>query len=128
MVIINLYKFLYYKFYSWQVHWFGKDEEPGLKSLIFISVLLSLNVYSVLLAVTAWTKFDAFENFQVDKIKLGILYLVILGLNYLFLMADDRHEKIVKRFNNERKFNERLKLALIFLYVVFSVLSPFLLM
>ena len=128
MNITNLYRFLYFKLYSWQIRWFGINRDPELKSIILISLLFSLNVYSVLLTITAWTQFDAFAKFDVDKFKLAILYLVILGLNYLFLIRNQNHEKIIEKFRNENENHERVKSMIILAYLVFSVLSPFFLM
>ena len=91
--MIKTYRSIIIRLYKWHIKSFGKNDQPVLSALLYISLLLFINVFTICLFIewgTAFTIVD-FSNLSTWNIGVAIGCLVI---NYFVLVYKVEVEKI----------------------------------
>ena len=127
MRIFKAYKYLFYKIYDWQIRYFGEDDLPEIKTLVLVSLLNSANIYSIILLINLWTKFDLIDAINLGKIKMTIIYFSVLGVNYLLFIYRNYYKQLSKQFSDKDIRWKNIKLISTIVYIIFSLASPFIL-
>lgn len=102
---MNFLNYVFYKIYKSTAK--VNDLSPEIATIIFISVLLFLNIFSGLLLL----------DISIEKIGLNRIYLIltiVLVFNFYYFLRNDRYKKIVDEYSKKPK--NKLCDILIFLY------------
>lgn len=111
---MNIYNYVFYKIYksTSQVN----ELYPEIATIIFISVMLFLNIFSGLLV------FDI----AIEKIGLNRIYLlltIVLGFNFYYFLKNDKYKMIVDEY--DKKSTNNFLDIIIFLYPFISFYTSF---
>jgi hypothetical protein len=113
--MINIYKYCYYKIFSFgtkRLSW----PAPYITSLVlFITPisLIILTIYRILLINKILIDLD------LRYFEFGILLMAILIIpNYFYFVWNQRYLKIEKTFENESKFQQMIGSSLVLLYFI----------
>ena len=125
MNLFNAYKYLYYRIYSFQLRWFGDDDLPEYTAVLSVSLLTWWNIFGLLSAIASLTRFKVIDPLNVNKVGFGLGLIFIIGVNSFVFLRKKHYKKIVEQFKDESNLNRKVKLFLIFAYIVFSLVFPF---
>jgi|SRR5688572_9034540 len=97
----ELYKYLFFKLYSWNIEAFGKRELPTLNALLHLSLLMYINLMTTLLVVEMLVGITLINFEEVSVTVLVILSLSVLAINYFGLVYNSRLQGIIDLYANE---------------------------
>ncbi|GAA3592555.1 hypothetical protein Q4Q39_05670 [Flavivirga amylovorans] len=89
---------------------------PDWSTTIAISILLALNVFSILI-------YAEYDIESIGEKGFGAIPLVLVGINYLYFLRNDRYKNILNRFKNHR--NKLISDSLVLTYACISVFILF---
>jgi len=89
---------------------------PDWSTTIAISILLALNVFSILI-------YAEYDIESIGEKGFGAIPLVLVGINYLYFLRNDRYKNILNRFKNHR--NKLILDSLVLTYACISVFTLF---
>ena len=89
---------------------------PDWSTIIAISILLALNVFSILI-------YAEYDIESIGEKGFGAIPLVLVGINYLYFLRNDRYKNILNRFKNHR--NKLISDSLVLTYACISVFALF---
>ncbi|KGN73687.1 hypothetical protein HQ47_06990 [Porphyromonas macacae] len=123
--MINIFKYMYYRLFTWNLKKWGRYDGPEWNALLGVSFMVFLNVYTFvfLLELLGYINFLR-GNFRRPVIL--ILGFSILGMNYLLLTNKGKYLQLVKHYKKESKAERRKNSFILWGYAVISVLLPFL--
>jgi len=120
MAMIEIYKYLYYRLYTWNLRSWGESELPQFNALFGVSFMVYMNVGIIAIVL----ELIGFKIFIDDTPKLLIVTLgtLILVVNYFWLVHNRKYKKIENKYKNEPKERRLKKTILLWLYFLFSFL------
>ncbi|WP_152567168.1 hypothetical protein [Porphyromonas macacae] len=123
--MINIFKYMYYRLFTWNLKKWGRYDDPQGNALIGVSfvMFLNLNALGVFLDFMGWFKY--FEG-GLSKIEVSIILLIILGFNYFWLMHKGKFLQLVKHYKKESKAERRKNTFILWGYFVISLVLPLL--
>jgi hypothetical protein len=116
--MLNLYKYIYYRLYSWNLRAWGKNDVPHWNALFGVSFMMSLNL-GIIAGVIDIIGLPIFKE-KTPIIEILIFSFTVLVLNYFWLVYKNRYKKIYRKFKNESKNQRFRNTILLWLYVVMS--------
>ena len=125
MILFNAYKYLFYRIYDCQLRWFGKEDLPEWSAVVSVSVLNWVNIVGFLLALRTWTGLNIYNPLSAIRFQTALEYFSIILINAFIFIRNQRYKQIAEQFSNENSTQRRIKLILIFAYVIFSTLFLF---
>jgi len=116
--MMRLYRYLYYRLYSWNLKTWGESDLPQFNALFGVSFMMFVNL-GIIAGILDMIGFNIFfEN--TPKKEIIITMLAVLAINYFWLVHNGKYKQIAKGYKNESK-NKRLRnTLLLWLYVVMS--------
>ncbi|WP_282918339.1 hypothetical protein [Porphyromonas macacae] len=83
--MINIFKYMYYRLFTWNLKKWGRYDDPQGNALIGVSFMMfvHLNTLGVLLDYLGCI--DYFEA-KVSHLTMSIVFFIILAINYFWLM------------------------------------------
>lgn len=121
---MRLYKYLYYRLYSWNLKQWGKRDDPQWNALLGVSFMMFINLISISL-VLELLGYDVFLIESLPKIGIVTIALLILFFNYFLYVHKGKFKIIGKEFSKESKKNKRINALLLWIYVISSFLLNF---
>lgn len=118
-------KYLFYRLYTWQLRLWGEAELPQFNALFFVSILATLNVYSLFDVIGFLLGINVLKVCGIGKIHAIAIYVAMVGLGYFILVKDERYQKIAKLFKDESLAKRRRNLFLCILYVAGTFVMAF---
>ncbi|WP_421921218.1 hypothetical protein [Marinifilum sp.] len=122
---MKIYKYTYYiLFLLWQKK---KDEPENAKinAILTITFAMYLNILSTPLIALAFLKKDLVVMPELKSKVIIVLLLIMVGIiNYTFLAKKDKHNKIIKKFAQERSNQLNFSKFLVFVYLAISFGLP----
>lgn len=112
--MLNMYKYLFFKFYTWSINKFGSDDLPTLNALLLISLFQVINIATITFFIEKFMGIVLFSLITQNKGIEILLMLTILILNYFLFIFRGKDDKIISIFQNKPK-------AVVKRYSLFSV-------
>jgi len=118
--MMKLYRYLYYRLYSWNMKAWGESDLPQYNAMLGVSFMMILNFGIIAGILDMFGVFNIFIE-KTPKKELILFFLIVTVLNYFWLVHNGKYKQIAKEYKNEPK-NKRLRNALLlWLYVVMSL-------
>ena len=89
---------------------------PEWSTIIAISILIALNIFSILI----YTEYDIKS---IGEEGFGAIPLLLVGINYLYFLRNDRYKNILNGFKTHR--NKLLSDSIVLTYACVSVFTLF---
>ncbi len=116
--MMKLYRYLYYRLYSWNLKTWGESDLPQFNALFGVSFMMFVNIGFIagILDVLG------LRIFVEDTPKNEIIFtmLVILVANYFWLVHNGKYKQIAKELKKEPKNKRTRNVILLWLYVIVS--------
>ncbi|MDD3321624.1 MAG: hypothetical protein PHS59_09290 [Paludibacter sp.] len=117
--MMKLYRYLYYRLYSWNLKTWGEKDLPQWNALFGVSFMMGLNLGIIAGLIDMIGVVNIFVE-NTPKKGIIIFAFVILVANYFWLVHNGKYRQIAKEYKNEPK-NKKLRSTLfLWLYVVIS--------
>ncbi len=117
--MMKLYRYLYYRLYSWNLKTWGEKDLPQWNALFGISFMMFLNLGLVGLLLQAFG-LNIFQREELPKKELIVLMVGLFILNYFLFIRNGNYLSIVKELKKESSNKRKANTFLIWLYVVLS--------
>jgi len=117
-MLIEAYKYLYYRVYAWNLRVWGESDVPQFNALFFVIILALLNLMSIPTAIDAFTGGHLIKDSGRNKLILAGVGLVISLISYFLLVHDRKYKEIAKAFSVETPVQKRRRLIAIWLYLI----------
>ncbi|MBJ6369802.1 hypothetical protein [Snuella sedimenti] len=89
---------------------------PDWSTIIVISIILALNIFSILI-------YAEYDIESIGEEGFGAIPLVLVGINYLYFLRNNRYKNILNRFKNNQ--NKLLSDSIVLTYACVSVFTLF---
>jgi hypothetical protein len=116
---MKLYRYLYYRLYSWNLKRWGEKDLPQWNALFGVSFMMFLNLGLVGLLLQAFG-LNIFQRDELPKKELIVLMVGLFILNYFLFIRNGNYLSIVKELKKESSNKRKANTFLIWLYVVLS--------
>ena len=116
---MNFYRYCYFRIYEWYKSKFGVAEQPEFTSLLIMSLLLFINLFTIGMVLDMILPFSTLDLLSDAKIALIGLSLTLIGVCYFYLMFKGRSKAIISHFSQQAINKKKKQLA--DLYIVGSV-------
>lgn len=116
---MKLYRYLYYRLYSWNLKRWGEKDLPQWNALFGVSFMMFLNLGLVGLLLQAFG-LNIFQRDELPKKELIVLMVGLFILNYFLFIRNGNYLSIVKELKKESSNKRKASTFLIWLYVVLS--------
>lgn len=93
---------------------------PYITAQSAVSVLIFMNIITLFAAIELTTGFSILKFLGNTKITAIVGFVIIMGINYFLFIKDKKYLQIAKEFEEESKTEQRIKLILCWIYVIFS--------
>ena len=117
--MMKLYKYLYYRLYSWNLKTWGENDLPQWNALFGVSFMMFLNLSLVGLLLQAFGM-NIFQRDELPKKELIIIMIGLFIINYFLFIRKDNYLTITKELKREAKQKRKINTYLIWLYVILS--------
>jgi hypothetical protein len=97
---MNIYKYLYYRLYSWNHKTWGENDFPQWNALFGVSFMMFLNLgfFGLLLQLFG---LNIFLRNELPKKELIIIMISLFIINYFQFIHKEVYKSIVKELKNE---------------------------
>ncbi len=117
--MMKLYRYLYYRLYSWNLKTWGEKDLPQWNALFGVSFMMGLNLGIIAGIIDMLGVVNIFVE-NTPKKEIILFAFAILVANYFWLVHNGKYRQIAKEYKNELK-NKKLRNTLfLWLYVVVS--------
>ncbi len=117
--MINFFKYLYYRFYSWNLKTWGESNFPQWNALYGVSFMMFLNL-NLLGLILQFFGINIFLRNELPKKELIFIMLCIIIINYFLFIHKGNFRIIAKELKKESLERRRKNTILIWLYVIIS--------
>lgn len=117
--MMRLYKYLYYRLYSWNLKTWGESDLPQWNALFGVSFMMFLNLGLVGLLLQFFGV-NVFLRSELPKKELITLMLCLFIVNYFLFIHKGTFKSIVKELKKEPPPKRRINTILLWLYVTLS--------
>ena len=122
--MIKFYKYIYIVIYRWNLRNVGEADDPKFNALLGIAFILFITILNILLLTNILANFNLFPKGDLPKTPLVILLVILLIINYYFLI----YNKNYKQINEEFKLLSKIKKRIWSFGVIFYIICSFLLL
>lgn len=122
--MLKAYKYLFYKLYCWSKSVNRRNKSPELSSYFSVTILVFVNLASVFLISNIIFNFQL-RHVNLNKLELGLIFLIPAIPQYLLLIHNNKHLRIIKEFESEDVANKRTRNFYILLYIISTMLVFF---
>ncbi|MGD9929454.1 MAG: hypothetical protein AB7U05_05515 [Mangrovibacterium sp.] len=117
--MMKLYRYLYYRLYSWNLKTWGEKDIPQWNALFGVSFMMFLNLGLVGLLLQAFGM-NIFQRNELPKKELIVIMVGLFILNYFLFIHKGNYLTITKELKKETLKKRQANTFLIWLYVVLS--------
>ena len=117
--MMKLYKYLYYRLYSWNLRQWGKEDAPHWNALLGVSFMMFINLTTIGLLIELMG-FNVLLNQKLPTIGIIVIMIIVLIFNYHRLVQNGKFKLIAKEFSKETTKRKRYTAVLLWLYVILS--------
>lgn len=117
--MINIYKYSFYRMYTWNLIKWGAEDVPEYKAMFIVSLFVSLNI------ITVGCLFQALGLVKVDFRHLSkpayiSLWLGVVTVLFLLFVYRDKYKIIQEEYKKETLKQRNINSVLVLLYMVAS--------
>jgi len=116
----NLYKYLFYRLYSWNLKTWGESDMPHWNALYGVTFIMFLNIYFIALIIDKFV-FDILDE-NISKSKIIAATSFVLLINYFIFLHKKKYKIIVQEYNGESQKTRKIKAILLWLFFLLSIL------
>lgn len=116
---MKIYRYLYYRLYSWNLKTWGEKDIPLWNALFGVSFMMFLNL-GLLGLLLQLLGVNIFLRNELPKKELVIIMISLFVLNYFLFVHKGNYRSIVKELKKEPPEKRRANTILIWLYVILS--------
>jgi len=116
--MIRLYKYLYFRLYTWNLKKHGKKDQPQWNALFGVSFMMYLNI-GIIAAILDMLGVSVFIE-DTPKIEIAIFAFFILFANYFWLLHKEKYKLLAMKYKNESERESIRNMWLLCLYIIFS--------
>ena len=117
--MMKIYRYLYYRLYSWNLKTWGEKDIPQWNALFGVSFMMFLNL-GLLGLLLQLLGVNIFLRDELPKKELVIIMISLFVLNYFLFVHKGNYRSIVKELKKESPEKRRANTILIWLYVILS--------
>lgn len=117
--MMKLYRYLYYRLYTWNLKTWGEKDLPQWNALFGVSFMMFLNLGLVGLLLQAFG-LNIFQRDELPKKELVFIMVGLFILNYFLFIRRGNYVTIKKELKKETKQKRKVNTYLIWLYVILS--------
>jgi hypothetical protein len=117
--MIDVFKYLYYRLYSWNLKTWGESDFPQWNALYGVSFMMFLNL-NLLGLILQFFDINIFLRNELPIKELVFIMLCIIIINYFLFIHKGNFRIMVKELKNESLERRRKNTILIWLYVIIS--------
>ncbi|MDC1068112.1 hypothetical protein OAQ99_03015 [Candidatus Kapabacteria bacterium] len=120
--ILNFYRYLFYRLYSWNLKTWGMVDGPHWNATIGISFMMLANITPLLLII----QLIGPKIFQEDKpvFVLFVIWSSTYLANYLWLVRGGKYLEWTKEYDKEDKTTRTKNTLYLFFYLIASLAVP----
>jgi len=119
---MRVLRYLYYRVYAWNLRMWGESDLPQFNALFGVSVLVYLNILTVLAAIDVLAGRHVVALSRTVAVGMGVTLMVI---GYFLLVHKDKYRRIAKELNGETSTQRKKRLIACLLYVALTFVSFF---
>lgn len=113
---MRLYKYLYYRLYSWNLKTWGENDAPQWNALIGVSFMMLLNLSTIGIALQFFKLTDFFIRDEIPKTELIFLMVGIGVFNFFQFIHHGKYEEISKEYEKEEPRKKSHNTVYLWLY------------
>ncbi len=117
--MIKIYRYLYYRLYSWNLKKWGEKDIPQWNALFGVSFMMFLNL-GLLGLLLQLLGVNIFLRSERPNTVLVSIMIILFVLNYFRFIHKSNYSSILKALKNEAPEKRRVNTILIWLYVILS--------
>jgi divalent metal cation (Fe/Co/Zn/Cd) transporter len=120
MKILQLYKYLFYRLYSWNLKKWGPGVGPEYNALLGVTFMMGANIlfFAILLQMTGIMEIFVKPT---PNLKIVIFGTIVCTINYFWFIYKRKYYKIIKSYENETQENRLRNLIYLWIYFVLSM-------
>jgi len=122
---MKLYRYLYYRLYSWNLKTWGKRDGPEWNAVFGVSFMMFLNLFFIC-SIPELFGVDILFKYELSNKIIIAISIIILGFNYFVFLYRKKYELLKKEFSHESIKERSRNLLLLWVYTFLSFLLPFL--
>jgi hypothetical protein len=119
--MINIYQYIYYRVYLWDKKKWGKSDNPDSTAQNAVTIIMFLNINPIFL-ILKFCGIDIY-NTRFSFYLLIPLILFTFIINEFVFFSKYNHKKVINKFEKETILERKKNTVIIFLFVVFSIIS-----
>ncbi len=116
MSMFKIHRYIYYRLYIWNLKLFGERDLPFLNALLELSLIIYVNILTIILMIDKVFMAKTIDRLISTQWLAIIIVVFLLLIQYLFLFHNNRHKKIIERYEGDQ-VNEKRNDTLAFLYI-----------
>jgi antibiotic biosynthesis monooxygenase (ABM) superfamily enzyme len=115
--MMNIYKYIFYRTYVWQLKLWGAKDVPEFKAMLVVWFVILCNIFTFALLLQV---FGLISVFGLSKSFLLIVFTIVAVLLYLLLVRQGIYKAIIKEFEKESSKQRALHALIMWLFIVGS--------
>lgn len=117
--MIKLFKYLYYRLYTWNLKKWGENDLPQWNALFGVSFMMFLNL-GLLGLLLQFLGVNIYLRNELPIKKLIIIMLGLFVINYFLFIRKRDYILIIKELKKESIKKRKINTILVWLYVILS--------
>ena len=117
--MIKLYRYLYYRLYTWNLKTWGENDYPHWNALFGVSFMMFLNL-SLIGLLLQFFGVNIFLLNELPKREIIIIMLCLFVLNYFSFLHKAHYKTITKELKKETPEKRKTNTILLWVYVMLS--------
>lgn len=120
--LLKKYDFLYYHYYKGALWTSGESNLPHQTATYILSILMYLNLFTIMLIVTALIGTKAINwTMSVDPNSVIPFAIIVMALHHYLFIYKKRYLKIIKQYKNETPRENLIGRLSIWFYLLFTI-------
>lgn len=116
---MNIYKYIFYRTYTWQLKKWGAEDVPEYKAMFIVSIFASLNVLTIVLLLRKLGLINVDVQHLPKVVQLFLLFMVTIILYFSFVYHD-KYKIIEENYKMETLKQRNINSVLVLLYMIAS--------
>jgi hypothetical protein len=124
--MLKIYKYLFYREYSFLLKHWGKEDQPEWSALFVVSFIMFLNIGLLLLLIQLFIDIKIFSMEVAPKKEIISIGVLLGAVNYVLFIYRNKYELIVEEFKCEPPHQRKKNTNLLYLFIILSLILPYL--
>ncbi len=116
--MINIYKYIFYRTYKWQLKIYGDKDIPEFKALFAVSIIVLCNIFTIGLSLQMLGLVRVTGLSKTTIILVSIAVAIVL---YLLFVRREKYKTIVWEFKDENLKRRFINSSIMYIFIAISV-------